>query len=121
MLGYTDYYRGCRLSVMGTGMGIPSCAIFATELARSYGVKRMLRVGTCGGIGPEVVLRDIQRAQGASTDSRFNRLRFADQDFAATARFALLRGVVETGERLGIPLCVGGARGQSVQRRLFRP
>ena len=108
MLGYTGYFRGRRLSVMGTGMGIPSCAIYATELARFYGVKRMLRVGTCGGIGPEVELGDILLAQGASTDSRFNRLHFADQDFAATASFALLRGVVETGERLGMPLRVGG-------------
>lgn len=108
MLGFTGFYKGQRISVMGSGMGIPSLAIYATELVRHYAVKRLLRVGTCGGVAAGVALGDIVLALGASTDSRYNRLQFADQDFAATADFGLLRRVVATGERLNVPLRVGG-------------
>ena len=69
MLGYTGTFRPQRISVLGSGMGIPSCAIYATELARFHGVKRIVRVGTCGGVG-DVALGDILLAQSASTDSR---------------------------------------------------
>ena len=108
MLGFTGFYKGQRVSVMGSGMGIPSSAIYATELLRHYAVKRLLRVGTCGGVAADIALGDIVLALGASTDSRYNRLQFADQDFAATADFGLLRRVVTTGERLRVPLRVGG-------------
>lgn len=105
MLGYTGHYRGLRVSVMGSGMGIPSCAIYATELARVYGVRRIVRVGTCGGVG-EVALGDLLLAQAASTDSNFNRLQFGGHDLAACADFGLLRAVVETAARQGIGLRV---------------
>ena len=101
MLGYTGHYRGRRISVMGSGMGIPSCAIYATELARMYGVRRLIRVGTCGGVGA-VRLGEVLLAQSASTDSRFNRLAFGDMDLAACADFGLLRNAVDTAQRLGI-------------------
>lgn len=92
MLGYTGTYRGLRVSVFGSGMGIPSCAIYATELARAYGVKRIVRIGTCGGVG-DIALGDVLLAQAASTDSRFNRLQFGGHDLAACADFGMLAAV----------------------------
>lgn len=105
MLGYTGHYRGLRVSVMGSGMGIPSCAIYATELARVYGVRRIVRVGTCGGVG-DVALGDLLLAQAASTDSNFNRMQFGGHDLAACADFSLLSAVVNTASRQGIDLLV---------------
>lgn len=98
MLGYTGHWHGRRVSVMGSGMGIPSSAIYATELARVYGVRRIVRIGTCGGVG-DVALGDLLLAQSASSDSRFNRLHFGDHDLAACADFALLKAVVDTAAR----------------------
>lgn len=105
MLGYTGSWRGRAVSVMGSGMGIPSSAIYATELARVYGVRRIVRLGTCGGVG-DVALGDLLIAQGASTDSRFNRLQFGDHDLAACADFAMLRAVVDTADRQSIAVRV---------------
>ena len=95
MLGYTGRYHGMRVSVMGSGMGIPSCAIYTTELARVFGVRRIVRVGTCGGVG-NIELGDLLVAQAASTDSNFNRLHFGGHDLSACADFELLRAVVDT-------------------------
>jgi purine-nucleoside phosphorylase len=86
---------------MGGGMGIPSTAIYATELARVYGVRRILRIGTCGGIG-DVRLGDVLLAQSGSTDSRFNRARFGGHDLAACADFRLLRAAADAAATLGI-------------------
>lgn len=105
MLGYTGHYRGMRVSVMGSGMGIPSSAIYATELARVYGARRIVRVGTCGGIG-DVALGDLLLAQAASTDSNFNRMQFGGHDLAACADFALLRAVADTAARQDISVRV---------------
>lgn len=99
MLGYTGRYRGRRVSVMGSGMGIPSCALYATELARVYGARRILRIGTCGGLG-DAELGDVLLAQSASTDSRFNRVAFGEYDLAACADFALLRCAADAADRL---------------------
>ena len=107
MLGYTGTYRGQRISVLGSGMGIPSCAIYATELARFHGVERIVRVGTCGGVGA-VDLGDILLAQSASTDSRFNRLQFGGHDLSACADFRLLRAAVDAAAGLGVPAAVAG-------------
>lgn len=107
MLGYTGFYRGMRVSVLGSGMGIPSCAIYATELARVFGVRRIVRVGTCGGVG-EIELGDLLLAQAASTDSNFNRLHFGGYDLAACADFGLIRAVVDTAAAQRIGLCIGG-------------
>ena len=105
MLGYTGSYRGLRVSVMGSGMGIPSCAIYATELAREYGVLRIVRVGTCGGVG-DVELGDLLLAQAASTDSNFNRLQFGGHELAACADFGLLSAVADIASHQGIDLRV---------------
>jgi purine-nucleoside phosphorylase len=107
MLGYTGTYQGVPVSVMGTGMGIPSASIYATELITEYGVERLIRVGSCGGILPSVQLRDVILAIGACTDSGVNRVRYGGYDFAATADFALLRAAADAAEARGITVKVG--------------
>ncbi len=94
MWGYTGSYAGRRLSVMSHGMGIPSASIYVTELIETYGVKRVIRVGSCGSSHPAVRLRDIVIAQGASTDSNVNRIRFGGYDYAAIASFDLLKKAI---------------------------
>ncbi len=105
--GYTGTYRGRRVSVMGSGMGIPSILIYATELIRVYGVTAVIRVGSCGGIHPDLSIRDIVIASGASTDSNANRLRFGGFDFAAIADFGLTRTLVEVAEEREVTVRVG--------------
>jgi purine-nucleoside phosphorylase len=107
MLGYTGSYQGVPVSVMGTGMGIPSASIYATELIAEYEVERLIRVGSCGGILPSVELRDVILAIGACTDSGVNRVRYGGYDFAATADFALLRAAAEAAANRGIEVKVG--------------
>ena len=102
MLGYTGTYKGAPVTAMGTGMGIPSASIYITELIRFYGVKRLIRVGSCGALSTDVALRDVILAIGACTDSGVNRARYGGWDFAATADFGLLNaaaGVAATGDR----------------------
>lgn len=108
MEGYTGSYRGRRISVMGTGMGIPSTLIYVAELIRTYGVASLIRVGSAGGIAPDLDVRDLVIATGASTDSNANRIRFGGFDFAATADFALTRSLVEAAEDRGTAVRVGG-------------
>lgn len=98
MLGYTGSWRGQRISVMGGGMGIPSTLIYATELVRDFGVKRLVRVGTCGAVCASLGVGDIVVAIGAGTDSRVNRIRFLDYDLPATASWTLLRKVTREAE-----------------------
>ena len=107
MLGYTGSFLGSPVSVMGTGMGIPSAAIYATELIREYGVTELIRVGSCGGVSDAVDLRDVIVATGASTDSGVNRRRIQGFDLAAVADFGLVRRAVEAAERLGRTVHVG--------------
>lgn len=90
MFGYTGLYKGCRVSVMGTGMGMPSLSIYVNELIRDYGVRKLIRVGTCGGMRADVKLREVILAMSASTDSAVNKVRFNGMDFAPTAAFPLL-------------------------------
>ena len=90
IFGYTGTYKGKRISVQGTGMGIPSMSIYVTELIKDYGVKNLIRIGSCGAIKPEINLRDVILAEGASTDSQTNKLVFGGADFAAIANFELL-------------------------------
>ncbi len=94
MWGYTGTYKGRPVSVMAHGMGIPSASIYCTELITEYGVKRVIRVGSCGTSHPDVKLRDIIIAMGASTDSNCNRMRFGGYDLAALASFDLVEKAV---------------------------
>ena len=107
MLGYTGLYKGRRVSVMGHGMGIPSCSIYTKELITEYGVKRIIRVGSCGAVRADVALRDVVIGMGACTDSRVNRLRFKDHDFAAIADFDLVRHAHQAAAKLGVAVRVG--------------
>jgi purine-nucleoside phosphorylase len=92
---------------MGTGMGIPSASIYAKELITEYGVKNLIRVGTCGGIGNEIRVREVIIAMGASTDSGVNRSRFDGLDFSATADYHLMRAAIDAAEALEQPVRVG--------------
>jgi purine-nucleoside phosphorylase len=107
MLGFTGTYEGIPISVMGTGMGIPSASIYATELVNEYGVERLIRVGSCGAVSRTVAVRDIILAIGACTDSLVNRARYGGLDFAATADFWLLRAAAQAAEDRGIEVKVG--------------
>jgi purine-nucleoside phosphorylase len=107
MLGFTGEYEGMSVSVMGTGMGVPSASIYATELITAYGVRRLVRVGSCGGISTDLSLRDVIVAVGACTDSGVNRARYRGWDYAATADFMLARAAVEAAEAAGLPVHVG--------------
>ena len=107
MYGFTGTYKGKPVSIMGSGMGIPSMSIYARELIVSYGVKNLIRIGTCGGIGSDIKIRDVIFAQGASTDSNVNRARVRGYDFSAIADFDLLLNGVNAAKDLGIKAKVG--------------
>lgn len=107
MLAYTGKYKGQSISVMGHGMGIPSCLIYVKELISDFGVKRIIRVGSCGAIRKDIKLRDIIIGLGASTDSKVNRISFKDNDLAAIADFNLVRNAVDAARIIGIPIHVG--------------
>lgn len=107
MLAYTGTHQGVPISVMGTGMGIPSASIYATELVNEYNVERLIRVGSCGAVTERVAVRDVILAIGACTDSLVNRTRYGGLDFAAVADFWLLRAAVEAAEAKGIEVKVG--------------
>lgn len=107
MLGYTGTYRGKRLSVMGHGMGVPSIGLYTYELYQFHGVESIIRIGSAGGIGGDVRLRDVVIAIGASTNSHFaDQYQFPGQ-LCATASWPLLRDAVEAAERLGVRANVG--------------
>lgn len=93
MLGYTGQWQGARVSVMGSGIGVASTMLYATELVREYGVRRLVRIGTCGAVADHVDLGDLVLALGAATDSAVNRIRFNGYDFGATASWGLLSRV----------------------------
>ena len=107
MLGFTGTYRGKRVSVQGTGMGIPSISIYAHELIAEYGVKRLIRIGTCGALQEGMKLGDVVLAQAASTDSAVNRIRFNGCDFAPAASFDLLHRAYKAASERGVDVLVG--------------
>jgi purine-nucleoside phosphorylase len=107
MLGFTGTYKGKRISVQGTGMGVPSISIYVNELIREYGVKNLIRVGTCGGIQKDVKVRDVIIAMTSCTDSNMNHLTFPGFDFAPCANFDLLKTAYEAGVNKGLHVRVG--------------
>ncbi|TRM13033.1 purine-nucleoside phosphorylase [Lentibacillus cibarius] len=107
MYGYTGTYKGERISVQGTGMGVPSISIYVNELIQEYGVQTLIRVGTCGAIQRDVNIRDVILAQGATTDSQINRMIFNGIDYAPLADFDLLRNAYDIGNHKGLNLRVG--------------
>ncbi len=107
MLGFTGTYKGRRISVMGHGMGIPSCSIYAKELITEFGVKKIIRVGSCGAVRADIKLRDIVIGMGACTDSKVNRMRFKDHDYAAIADYDMVRNASDAAKAKGINARVG--------------
>lgn len=107
MLGFTGTVDGRPVSVMGTGMGMPSMSIYATELVTHFGCRRLIRVGSCGAIQPSVELHSVVVAAGACTDSNINRQRFDGFDFAAIAHHALLAPAVAAARSAGTAVHVG--------------
>ena len=107
MWGFTGTYKDMPISVMGHGMGIPSVSIYCTELITEYDVKRVIRVGSCGTTHPNVKLRDVLIAMGASTDSGVNRMRFGGFDFAPLATFSLVQNAVHVAQENNVTHHVG--------------
>lgn len=107
MYGYTGTYKGKRISVQGTGMGVPSISIYINELMNEYNVQNLIRVGTCGGIVEDVDIRDIVIAQGATTDSQVNRMTFGGIDYAPIASYDLLQRATAIAETYDVKRHVG--------------
>lgn len=107
MLGFTGYYKGKRVSVQGTGMGIPSALIYCHELINDYGVKNLIRVGSAGSYQENVKLRDIIIAMAASSTSGINNARFVNADYAPTANFNLFLNASLYARNNNIPIKAG--------------
>lgn len=107
MYGFTGTYKGKRVSVQGTGMGVPSISIYVNELIMDYGVKNLIRVGTAGSYREDVRVRDVVLAMASSTNSGINRQRFNGADYAPTASFELFMKAVKTAEEKNIPIKAG--------------
>lgn len=107
MLGYTGTYNGKKISVMGTGMGVPSISIYAHELITEYGVKNLIRVGSAGSYQKDVKIRDVVLAMAASSNSGLNELRFGGADYAPTANFGLFIKAVEAAKAKNIEVKAG--------------
>lgn len=107
MYGYTGTYKGKKVSVQGSGMGVPSISIYADELINSYNVKNLIRIGSCGSLQPDIKIRDVILAMSASTDSNINKIRFDGQDYAPTASFDLLFKAYNIAKEKGINVKAG--------------
>ena len=107
MLGFTGTYKGKRVSVQGTGMGVPSIGIYTHELINEYGVKNLIRIGTAGSMKENIKLRDVVIAMSASTDSAINKLRFNGADYAPTASADLFLKAYEVGVKKGLSMKAG--------------
>jgi purine-nucleoside phosphorylase len=106
-LGYTGTWNGKRVSVQATGMGQPSLSIYVHELINVYGLKTLIRIGTCGGLHEKVKLRDLIIAQAASTDSTIVKDGFGAFNFAPIADYSLLRSAADKAEAKGMRYHVG--------------
>jgi purine-nucleoside phosphorylase len=107
MLGFTGTYKGKKVSVQGTGIGMPSHGIYVHELINFYGAKKLIRIGTCGAYREDIPVKSVVLAMSASTDSAMNAQRFKGMSYAPTADFGLLLKAHEAAVRLGIPVFAG--------------
>lgn len=108
MLGFTGTWNGHRVTIQGSGMGMPSLSIYANELIRDYGAKTLIRIGSCGGMQPQVGIRDVILAMTASTLSTPSRGIFKDLNFAPCADYGLLRAAADAAETKNVTTHVGG-------------
>ncbi len=107
MHGYTGLYKGSKVSVQGTGMGIPSTSIYVNELIRNYDAKQLIRIGTAGSYQADIKVKDVILAMSASTDSGINRRRFNGMDYAPTANFELFMKAVSVAKSKKIDVKAG--------------
>ncbi len=107
MLGYTGYYKGKRVSIMGSGMGMPSIGIYAYELYTQYDVETIIRIGSCGSLKKDVKVRDIIIAQGSCTDSNFAVQYNLGGTFSAISTYSLLESAVSIAQGLNVRFHVG--------------
>ncbi len=114
ILGFTGEWKGRRVSVMGTGMGMPSIGIYSYELMNFYGCENLIRIGSAGAVNEDVHVMDIVIAQGASTDSNWARQYGLAGTFAPLASWKLLKETVTTAEKLAIPFKVGNVLSSDV-------
>ena len=113
VLGYTGSYKGTPVSVQGTGMGMPSIAIYVHELINVYGVKKLIRVGSCGALAKDLHIRDVVIAQGTTTDSSMPKNIFGTSvNFAPLADFSLLENAVHHAREKHLPVRVGNVLSQ---------
>lgn len=105
--GYTGAYKGKRVSVMASGMGMPSMGIYSYELFNYYNVGNIIRIGSAGGISPSLKLRDIVIAMGACTNSDYARQYALPGTFAPVASYALMQKSIEAARAIGISYAVG--------------
>ncbi len=105
--GYTGFYKGCKVSVMASGMGIPSIGIYSYELFKFFGVENIIRIGSAGGIGEGIKLRDVVAGIGANTNSAFLTQYGVNGTLAPTCSYDLLKTADECAKELGIRLKVG--------------
>jgi len=108
MLGFTGTWKGHRVTIHGSGMGMPSLSIYANELIRDYGVKTLIRIGSCGGMQAKINVRDVILAMSASSISTPSRGIFKELNFAPCADWSLLRAAADAAARKGVPTHVGG-------------
>lgn len=108
MLGFTGKFGDMPVSVMGTGMGMPSHSIYVNELIQEYGVTTLVRVGTCGGLQADQKIGDVIIAMASSSTSQMNKLRFSGLDFAPIADFELLAAAKETAAKHSDRVTLGG-------------
>jgi len=108
MLGYTGTYKGKRVSVMGSGMGMPSIGIYATELFKFYGVEQIIRVGSCGSYQENIDVYDVILVQGCCTDSNFTyQYNLNGGTFSAISDFGLLHKAYTVAQERNMPVHVG--------------
>ena len=107
MLGFTGTYKGKKVSIQGTGMGIPSISIYITELMKDYGVKNLIRIGSAGSYQKDIKVRDVVIAMSTSTDSNINNRRFYGGDFSPTANFELFSLALKVAEEKNIKIKAG--------------
>ena len=108
MLGFTGTWNGTRVSIQGSGMGMPSLSIYAHELMEEYNVRTLIRIGSCGSFQPEVKVRDLVIAMTASTDSAQNRIRFAGMDYAPAADYGLFAAACDLARKQDLSFHAGG-------------
>ena len=108
MLGFTGTWNGHPVTIQGSGMGMPSLSIYVNELIRDYDAKTLIRIGSCGGMQPDVKIRDVIIAMTASTITSPSSGIFREVNFAPNADWSLLRAAVDAAEKKGTPTHVGG-------------